>query len=253
MYKRVLVATGGSPWSDAAVSYAIAWAACRGAELRILSVLASPVAYTMPDVMSSSELLIASIERQGQELLDRVAAQAERAGVSYTALLKWGNVSETILQTAVEEDCDLITLGSRVVTGLKRLVVGRTLNAVAAKAQRPVLIIKHPPDPRAGLALWRRILVATGGSPWSDVAVDHALHLARALDLAVCLLTRAAPVLPSPAPRLRPRTRSPWLRPARLLLVLPTKHIWAMGISPRRFVRQPQAGPVMPLSWGRVV
>jgi nucleotide-binding universal stress UspA family protein len=142
----------------------------------------------MPDVMSSSELLIESIERQGQELLDRVAAQAERASVSYTTLLKWGNVPATILQTAVEEDCDLITLGSRVVTGLKRLVVGRTLNAVAAKAQHPVLIIKHPPDPRTGPALWRRILVATGGSPWSDVAVDHALDLARALDLAVCLL-----------------------------------------------------------------
>ena len=58
--------------------------------------LASPVAYTMPDVMSSSELLMESIERQGQELLDRVAAQAERAGVSYTTLLKWGNVPETI-------------------------------------------------------------------------------------------------------------------------------------------------------------
>ena len=189
MYKRVLVATGGSPWSDAAVSYAIAWAAGTGAELRILSVLASPVAYTMPDVMSSSELLMESIERQGQELLDRVAAQAERAGVSYTTLLKWGNVPETILQTTAEEDCDLITLGSRVVTGLKRLVVGRTLNAVAAKAQRPVLVIKHPPDPRAGLALWRRILVATGGSPWSDVAVDHALDLARTQGLAVCLLS----------------------------------------------------------------
>src|SRR5512145_647032 len=175
MYKRVLVATGGSPWSDAAVSYAIAWAVCRGAELRILSVLASPVTYTMPDVMSSSELLMESIERQGQELLDRVAAQAEGAGVSYTTLLKWGNVPETILQTAAEEDCELIILGSRVVTGLKRLVAGRTLNAVAAKAQRPVLIIKHPPDPRAGPALWRRILVATGGSPWLDVAVNHTL------------------------------------------------------------------------------
>jgi len=81
MYKRVLVATGGSPWSDAAVAYAIAWAACTGAELRILTVLASPVTYTMPDVMSSSELLMESIERQGQELLDRVAAQAERAGI----------------------------------------------------------------------------------------------------------------------------------------------------------------------------
>jgi nucleotide-binding universal stress UspA family protein len=188
MYKRVLVATGGSPWSDAAVSYAIAWAACTGAELRILSVLASPVTYTMPDVMSSSELLMESIERQGQELLDRVAAQAESAGVSYTTLLKWGNVPETILHTATEEDCELIILGSRVVTGLKRLVVGRTLNAVAAKAQRPVLVIKHPPAPPAGQALWRRILVATGGSPWSDVAVDHALDLAHTQGLAVCLL-----------------------------------------------------------------
>ena len=201
MYKRVLVATGGSPWSDAAVSYAIAWAACTGAELRILSVLTSPVAYTMPDVMASPELLMESLERQGQELLDRVAAQAERAGVRCTTLLKWGNVSETILQTAAEEDCELITLGSRLVTGWKRLVVGRTLNAVAAKAQRPVLVIKHPPAPPAGLALWRRILVATGGSPWSDVAVDHALALARAQDLAVSLLcvdsSRVRSFLPS--------------------------------------------------------
>jgi len=201
MYKRVLVATGGSPWSDAAVSYAIAWAACTGAELRILSVLTSPVAYTMPDVMASPELLMESLERQGQELLDRVAAQAERADVRCTTLLKWGNVSETILQTAAEEDCELITLGSRLVTGLKRLVVGRTLNAVAAKAQRPVLVIKHPPAPPVGLALWRRILVATGGSPWSDVAVDHALALARAQDLAVSLLCvdsrRARSFLPS--------------------------------------------------------
>jgi len=201
MYKRVLVATGGSPWSDAAVSYAIAWAACTGAELRILTVLASPVAYTMPDVMSSSELLMESIERQGQELLDRVAAQAESAGVAYTTLLKWGNVSETILQTAAEEECDLITLGSRLVTGLKRLMVGSTLNAVAAKAQRPVLVIKHPPDLVPGFALWRRILVATGGSPWSDVAVDHALELARAQGSEVCLLcvdsSRVRSFLPS--------------------------------------------------------
>src|SRR5919202_2143902 len=115
MYKRVLVATGGSPWSDAAVSYAIAWAACTGAELRILGVLASPAAYTV--------------------------------------LLRWGNVPETILRTAAEEGCELITLGSRVVTGLKRLVVGRTLHAVAATARLPALVVKHPPAPPAGPAL----------------------------------------------------------------------------------------------------
>jgi nucleotide-binding universal stress UspA family protein len=65
MYKRILVATGGSPWSDAAVTYAIALAAHLGAELRILTVLSGPMGYTMPDVMSSSELLVESVERQG--------------------------------------------------------------------------------------------------------------------------------------------------------------------------------------------
>jgi nucleotide-binding universal stress UspA family protein len=170
------------------VAYAITWAACTGAELRILTVLASPVAYTMPDVVSSSELLMENVERQGQELLERAAVQAERAGVAYGTGLKWGNIPETILHTAAAEECDLIVLGSRVVTGLKRLMVGRTLNAVAAKAQCPVLVIKHPPVSLPGADLWCRILVATGGSPWSDVAVDHALELARAQGLEVCLL-----------------------------------------------------------------
>ena len=188
MYEKVLVATGGSPWSDAAVAYATALAARLGAKLHILTVLASPVAYTMPDVMSSSELLMESVERQGQELLEQAVAHVESAGVAYETSLKWGNVPETILQTAADEGCDLITLGSRVVTGWKRLMVGRTLNAVASKAERPVLIIKHPPAVEPGAALWQRVLVATGGSPWSDVAVDHTLHLAQEQGLKVCIL-----------------------------------------------------------------
>ncbi len=187
MYKKILVATGGSPWSDAAVAYAIALSVQTGAELRVLTVLASPVAYTMPDVMSSSELLMESIERQGQELLAQAAAHAEGHGVTYKTCLKWGNVPETILQTVDEEECDLIVLGSRIVTGWKRLMVGRTLSAVAAKAQRPVLIIKQPPVVNER-GLWHRLLVSTGGSPWSDVAVDHALSLAQQQHLDVCIL-----------------------------------------------------------------
>ena len=42
MYQRILVATGGSPWSDAAVAYAIRLAACMGAEVVILTVLNIP-------------------------------------------------------------------------------------------------------------------------------------------------------------------------------------------------------------------
>ena len=204
MYRKVLVAIGGSPWSDAALSYAISLAASTGAELRILTVLASPVAYTMPDVMSSSELLMESIERQGQDLIGQAAARAAAAEVPYDAAAKWGSVTETILQTVQEEQCDLIILGSRVITGWKRLMIGRTLNAVTARCEQPLLVVKHAPVAELGEPTWRRLLVATGGSPWSDMAVDHALQLAQKSGLEVCILSvddnrAAAPDDNSPA------------------------------------------------------
>lgn len=188
MYERVLVTTGGSPWSEAAVAYAIALTAYTGAELRILTVLKGSLPYSIPDVMSSSDLVLESMERQGQELLAYAAAHAAEAGVAHTTRLKWGNVVETILQTASEEHCDLIVLGARQVTGFKRLMVGGTTNAVAAKALQPVLVIKYPQTSTATLRPWNRVLVATGGSPWSDVAVDHALSLAQEYPFEVCLL-----------------------------------------------------------------
>lgn len=185
MYTRILIATGGSPWSDAAAAYAIALAAQMGADLCVLTVLNVSGVYAMPDVMASSELLMESVEQQGQEMLAHTAVRATHAGVPHVALLKWGNVAETILQTATEEQCDLIVLGSRGLSGFKRLMLGSISNAVAAKAQCPVLVIKQPP---LAPLRWRRVLVATGGSPWSDAAVDHAIELARVQQLEVCLL-----------------------------------------------------------------
>jgi choline dehydrogenase len=68
------------------------------------------------------------------------AAKAAAAEVSHHAVAKWGSVPETILQTAQEEQSDLIILGSRVITGWKRLMIGRTLNAVTARCEREVVL-----------------------------------------------------------------------------------------------------------------
>ena len=88
----------------------------------------------------------------------------------------------------METGCDLIVLGSRMVTGRKRLWLGNISSIVASKAQQPVLVVKQPPPPALDARLWRRVLVATGGSPWSDAAVNHALSLARAQKFKVYLL-----------------------------------------------------------------
>jgi nucleotide-binding universal stress UspA family protein len=199
MYKKILVATGGSPWSEAAVAYAIALASRLGAELHILTVLVIHAAYAMPDMMASSDLVMESVERQGHELLALAAEKATHTGVVFTTSCKWGNIPETILQTSAEEACDLIVLGSRQVTGRKRLRLGSISSIVTSKAEQPVLVVKQPPAVPPAL-LWRRLLVATGGSPWSDAAVDHALSLARQQQIDVNLLYVEAGRRPPSAP-----------------------------------------------------
>jgi nucleotide-binding universal stress UspA family protein len=188
MYRHILVATGGSPWSEAAVGYAIALAAHTGAELRFLTVLTVEASYSMPDVAGASEMVLDSIEHEGEALLQHAAAQATQAGVPHTTQYAWGNVPQTILHTATEMACDLIVLGSRGSSGWKRLMLGSISNAVAAKAQQPTLLVKQPPSSALAKPPWQRVLVATGGSPWSDTAVDHALQLAQAQQIEICLL-----------------------------------------------------------------
>lgn len=225
MYKRILVATGGSPWSHAAVIYAIALAVRTDAVLHILTVLTNPGSYATPDVLGATDIVVDLIERQGQGLLAHAADEAASAGVTCETMSRWGGVPETIIQTAMEEQCDLIVLGSRTVSGWKRLQLGRNANAVASKAQQPVLIVKQPPSPIQQYGdLWHRALVATGGSPWSDIAVEHALALARVYDFEVVLLH----VIPE---RRRFRSGEPNADEGTSILALAEARAEAMGVA----------------------
>ncbi len=188
MYTRILVATGGSPWSEAALAHAVALAAHTGGTLRILTVLTVPAAATMPDMVGGSDVLMDAIELQGREFLAEAAVQVASAGVPCETVYAWGNIPETILRTAAQSQSDLIVMGSRGASGWKRLMLGSNVNAVTAKASQPVLVVKRPRVPILGKSCWRRVLVATGGSPWSHAAVDHALQLAQAQQLELCVL-----------------------------------------------------------------
>nr|WP_089719882.1 universal stress protein [Candidatus Entotheonella palauensis] len=90
MYKRILVATGGSPWSHAAVTYAIALAMRTDAVLHILTVLTNPGSYATPDVLGATDIVVDLIERQGQGLLAQAADEAAAAGVTCETISRWG-------------------------------------------------------------------------------------------------------------------------------------------------------------------
>src|SRR5881628_1087613 len=79
----------------------------------------------------------------GKSILALAEARAAVAGVSYETKLAYGDVATTILQAATEQQCDVVVLGSRGLTGFKRLMLGSISNAVAATAPVPVLIVKR--------------------------------------------------------------------------------------------------------------
>ena len=90
----------------------------------------------------SLDSLLEGSEEAGRRIVDEAADWAAEAGVEYDTELVWGRVPEVICRIAQERACDLIVVGSRGLTGFKRLMLGSISNAVAAKAPCPVLVVK---------------------------------------------------------------------------------------------------------------
>lgn len=142
MFHKVLVATGGSPWSDNAVKYAITLAQDYRLTLVIVHVLTETPPYFIAEAGTSLDSLLEGSEEAGRRIIDEAAEWAAEAGIAYETELIWGRVPEVICRVAQERDCDLIVAGSRGLTGFKRLMLGSISNAVASKASCPVLIVK---------------------------------------------------------------------------------------------------------------
>jgi len=137
---RLLVAVGGSPWSREALEYSLRLARHQGLELCVLYV-----------DQTGSRRKEYETHADGSELLAWAKARAVASGVACEGILGSGPVLDVILDTATNQSCDTIVLGSRGMSGWKRIALGDIANAVIAKASQPVFIVKHfvdPEDPR---------------------------------------------------------------------------------------------------------
>jgi nucleotide-binding universal stress UspA family protein len=142
MFHKILVATGGSPWSNRAVAYAIEMAKDYTLPLTILHVVTETPPYFIAEAGTAPESLLADSEAEGRRILADAAAQAAAAGITFSTELVWGRAPEEVCRTAEEQGCDLIVVGSRALKGFKRLMLGSISNAIASKAPCPTLIVK---------------------------------------------------------------------------------------------------------------
>src|SRR5262249_35740389 len=149
MYEHLLLPTDGSALSREAAERGVALARSLGARVTALHV--TPV--FRPSEMHAHAILREVHEEEGRahaaahRVVDAVMRIAHRSGVECEWMHRVSDRPwEAIVQTAAEEGCDLISMGSHGWSGVRALVLGSTTNKVLAHARVPVLVWP-PPQP----------------------------------------------------------------------------------------------------------
>jgi nucleotide-binding universal stress UspA family protein len=143
-FKSIVVATDGSKASLAASSEAIGIAKRNGSKLTVLAVVPA-------DIAMATDVDFAAIERdrladQEMQMAEKnakaVKESAQQEGVDVHAFVMTGRPADAIIETAKEQNADLIVVGSHGRTGLNKLLMGSVAERVIVLASCAVLVVK---------------------------------------------------------------------------------------------------------------
>ena len=162
---RVLLATDGSPGAAEACELLASSFRPAGLEVDVMAVVGHR---SEPDSVRLEPSAAVLNERERETAAQHVRTAAGllgAAGFSTTETVRDGHPAETILSQAAATGTDLIVLGTRGLSGLRRVVVGSVSGKVARYAHTPVLVART-----AGPI--RTIVLAYDASPDADRALD---------------------------------------------------------------------------------
>lgn len=126
--KRILLATDGSRFSDAAAVSAARIAHCCEVPVTVVSAL----------VPSHSE----QRQQEGREAVERTTAQLRNEGLRADGVTRTGEADDVIIKLAEEQGADLIVVGTYGRTGFGKVLVGSVSERVIGKSSCPVLVVK---------------------------------------------------------------------------------------------------------------
>jgi nucleotide-binding universal stress UspA family protein len=174
---NVLVATDFSSFSKMAVLYATSIARRHASKLFVTHV-----------VGSQSEAALMDGWRAGQtEMTDQLIAH-RLDGIRYELLVRSGDIWTVLSRLIIEHGIDLVVVGTRGRTGIRKFVLGSVAQRVFRQAACPVLTVGPSianQEPEMGP---EHILAATDFAPHSLWAVRYAAGLAQDLHSSLALL-----------------------------------------------------------------
>ena len=139
MYKRILVPTDGSEFARKAELHALFLAKVSGAEIIALSVSENQF-ITGISVTDEVEQLNLILKDRCEEDLKEFEEMNED-GVKISSIIREGSPANVILDVAVEEDIDLIVIGSSGKSRFDRFILGSVSDKVVNAAKCPVLVV----------------------------------------------------------------------------------------------------------------
>lgn len=127
-FQRILVASDGSSYSQAAWELALAMA--KQAKSRLIGVAVAP---------EEGDII------EAKAIIRRMLTAASLAGVPMKGVNPQGVAADTgIVQQAIKNEVDLIIVGSYGRTGLKKFLMGSVTERVIGGAPCPILVVKQP-------------------------------------------------------------------------------------------------------------
>jgi len=172
-YRKILVAFDGSASSANALRQAINLARAEQSWIKVVAVV--PTFEGEIEIIGVRDV-DAVIKGPAEKLIAEAKAIAKAEGASILTDVEHGEAYERIVDVASAENCDLIVMGRSGHGRVARAFVGSVTARVIGHTDRDVLVV-----PATATVGWGRILVATDGSRYSTVAVEHAMNIAALL------------------------------------------------------------------------
>lgn len=164
---KILVATDGSEAAKFAAQAAVELAKPCGSTVYAICVAEVPI--FAAEFVETLPQLIDSLEKRAKQALDDVKAIADKAGVKCETISYTGpEPYKYIIDEAIKNSVDLIILGK------KGVMLGAVGKKVIGNAPCKVLVV-----PVGATLNFDKILVATDGSVYSNIAASEAIGIAK--------------------------------------------------------------------------
>lgn len=138
---KVVVATDGSSFADAAIDYAANWYWPLNTEFRVVNVI-EPLSSLGPP--STHYKMAADLLNASQDLVINAALKLRDKNWKASHHVRGGFAAEEIISEAKDWGADLIVVGTHGRKGISRFLLGSVAESVAANAPCSVTVVKHP-------------------------------------------------------------------------------------------------------------